>query len=99
MTDSALKAEGFRDDEIGTFEVYRAVGCERCNNGYRDREGIFQVMPMSELLGRAILEGKNAMELADLARGEGVIDLRQSGLLKVMQGITSLEEIGRVTTE
>ena len=99
LPDEVLLAQGFRQDQLGSFTLYGANGCEKCNNGYRGRIGIFQVMPITEQIGRAILEGCNSMELADLARSEGVLDLRQSGLMKVMQGITSLEEIARVTTE
>jgi type IV pilus assembly protein PilB len=99
LPDDILLSQGFTQEQLGTFTMYGPNGCERCNNGYRGRIGIFQVMPLTDEIGRAILEGKNAMELADIARAQGVLDLRQSGLLKVMRGITSLEEVGRVTTE
>ena len=79
--------------------VFRAVGCDRCNEGYKGRVGIYQVMPVSEGMRRLIMENRNAMELADQARREGIRDIRQSGLLKVRNGITSLEEINRVTLE
>jgi type IV pilus assembly protein PilB len=96
----ALKDEGFTDEEINEgLTIYRAVGCEHCNQGYRGRVGIFQVMPVSDAIGRIIMEGGNAMQLADQARREGVYDLRQSGLRKVKAGITSLEEINRVTKD
>jgi type IV pilus assembly protein PilB len=99
LPDDVLLDQGFTQEQLGSFTLYGPKGCERCNNGYRGRIGIFQVMPLTENLGRLILEGGNSMELAELAKSEGVLDLRQSGLLKVMQGITSLEEVGRVTTE
>ncbi len=96
----ALLAEGFSEEEIAEgFPVYRPVGCERCNDGYKGRTGIFQVMKISEEIERLILEGGNAMQLAQQARQEGVTDLRRSGLRKVKAGITSLEEINRVTKE
>jgi type IV pilus assembly protein PilB len=96
----ALEEEGFTQQEIDDgLTTYRAVGCDHCNQGYRGRVGIFQVMPISEETGRLIMEGGNAMELADQARREGVSDLRRSGLRKVKAGITSLEEINRVTKD
>jgi len=96
----ALIEEGFTPEEIEEgLTVYRAVGCERCTGGYKGRIGIFQVMPVSEAIGRLIMEGGNAMQLADQARREGVADLRASGLRKVKAGIISLEEVNRVTKD
>jgi len=96
----ALREEGFTDAEIDEgITVYRPVGCERCNQGYKGRIGIFQVMKVSEAIGRLIMEGGKAEQLAEQAAREGVADLRHSGLLKVKAGITSLEEINRVTKD
>ncbi|MEY6431447.1 type IV-A pilus assembly ATPase PilB [Thioalkalicoccus limnaeus] len=96
----ALLKEGFREEELAEgFPIYRPVGCERCTRGYKGRVGIFQVMQVSETIGRLIMEGGNAMALAAQARQEGVSDLRRSGLNKVKAGVTSLEEINRVTKE
>ncbi len=96
----ALLEEGFTQEEIGAgISLYRPVGCEHCNQGYRGRIGIYQVMPVSEAMGRLIMEDGNAIQLGDQARAEGILDLRQSGLRKVKSGITSLEEINRVTKE
>jgi type IV pilus assembly protein PilB len=96
----ALREEGFLPDDIDAgLKIYRAVGCERCTGGYRGRVGIFQVMRVSDAIGRLIMEGGNAIQLADQARREGVSDLRQSGLRKVKAGVTSLEEINRVTKD
>ena len=96
----ALLEEGFGGDEIEAgLTIYRAVGCDRCTDGYRGRMGIFQAMPVSEEIGRLIMEGGNAIQLADQARLEGVADLHQSGLRKVKEGSTSLEEINRVTKD
>ncbi|PPD22272.1 MAG: type IV-A pilus assembly ATPase PilB [Methylomonas sp.] len=92
-------AAGFAEQDIGTFPIYEAVGCEHCNHGYKGRVGIYQVLPISEKMRALILRGGNAMEMAELAKTEGINDLRASGLLKVRQGITSLEEIDRVTKE
>jgi len=97
--EKTLLEAGFKKEEIGTFTVYKAVGCDNCNDGYKGRVGIYQVMPISEQMRSRILEGCNAMELADQAASEGINDLRRSGLLKIIQGITSLEEVDRVTRE
>ena len=95
----ALLEEGFREEELGELTLYSAVGCEQCADGYKGRVGIYQVMPVSEAIGRIIMENGNAMQLADQASKEGVADLRTSGLKKVHHGVTSLEEINRVTKD
>jgi type IV pilus assembly protein PilB len=96
----ALEKEGFdaKDIEKGVT-VFGAVGCKSCNDGYKGRLGIFQVMEVSETMGRIIMEGGNAMQIADQAESEGVVDLRRAGLNKVKDGLTSLVEINRVTIE
>jgi len=81
------------------MKLYSAVGCDQCADGYKGRVGIYQVMPISEAMGRIIMENGNAMQLADQAREEGIADLRESGLKKVRDGVTSLEEINRVTKD
>ncbi len=90
---------GFAEEEIDDITIYKAVGCDLCNNGYKGRVGMYQVMPITTKLKTLILAGGNAMELAELAKKEGVNDLRMSGLLKVKQGITTIEEVDRVTEE
>jgi type IV pilus assembly protein PilB len=96
----ALLEEGFSPKDIDEgIAIYGPVGCDRCNQGYRGRIGIFQVMTVTEATGRLIMEGGNSIQIADQARREGVSDLRQSGLRKVKAGITSLEEINRVTKD
>lgn len=96
----ALLAEGFTEAEVDTgFTLFEPVGCDRCNDGYKGRVGIYQVMPVSEAMRRLIMEGRNAIELADRAAKEGIPDLRRSGLKKVKDGITSLREVNRVTLE
>ena len=95
----ALLEEGFREEELGDLKLYSAAGCEQCAEGYKGRVGIYQVMPVSEAMGRIIMENGNAMQLGDQAKAEGVADLRESGLKKVRDGITSLEEINRVTKD
>jgi type IV pilus assembly protein PilB len=96
----ALLEEGFTPADIDAgLTIYGPVGCERCTGGYKGRVGIFQVMKVSEAIGRLIMEGGNSIQLAEQAQREGVADLRQSGLRKVKAGITSLEEINRVTKD
>lgn len=98
----ALLEEGFTEQEITQgLKIYKPnpEGCDQCSGGYKGRVGIYQVMPVSEEMGRIIMEGGNAMQLADQAEKEGVSDLRKSGLLKVKNGITSLDELNRVTKE
>ena len=95
----ALLKEGFDKSELDGLKIFRAVGCKLCNQGYKGRVGIFQVMEVSEAMGRIIMEGGNAMQIADQAAKEGVIDLRRAGLNKVKQGLTSLDEVNRVTVD
>lgn len=96
----SLLQEGFSEQDIAEgITLYRPVGCDQCTEGYKGRAGIYQVLPISEAMQRLILEGGNSMQMAELAQQEGVNDLRRSGLLKARQGITSLEEINRVTTD
>ncbi len=91
---------GFRENELKDLTIYKAAGCDQCNNhGYKGRVGVYEVMPISEEIGRIIMANGNAIQIADQARKEGINDLRQSGLNKVRMGLTSLEEVNRVTTE
>ncbi len=75
------------------------MGCSQCTDGYKGRVGIYQVMPVTETIGRIIMAGGSAIDIADQAAKEGVWDLRRSGLEKVKDGVTSLEEINSVTIE
>ena len=97
----ALRRAGFRDADLdGTWQPYRPVGCEICKgSGYKGRTGIYQVMPITEEIQRIILSNGNALQIAEQARREGVPDLRRSGLMKVKQGMTSIEEVLGVTNE
>jgi type IV pilus assembly protein PilB len=94
-----LIEEGFKPDEVDDVKLYKAVGCEECTNGYKGRVGIYQVMPISEEMGRLIMSGGNSLQLAEQAAHEGIADLRRSGLRKAKAGLTSLEEINRVTKD
>ncbi|RMG31876.1 MAG: type IV-A pilus assembly ATPase PilB [Gammaproteobacteria bacterium] len=102
VPEETLLAEGFTQEDIDAgLKIYKAnhEGCDQCTSGYKGRVGIYQVMEISEEMSRIIMAGGTALDLAEQAAREGVRDLRQSGLLKVKQGITSLEEINRVTKD
>ena len=96
-----LKAAGFRDTDFdGDWKSYGPVGCERClGSGYKGRVGIYQIMPITPAIEALILAHGNAMQIAAQAEAEGVNSLRRSGLLKVKQGLTSLEEVLGCTNE
>jgi type IV pilus assembly protein PilB len=97
--EAMLKA-GFKPEDLdGNWKPFRAVGCSMCNNGYKGRVGIYQVMPITEEIQKIILGSGSAMDIAEQAQREGVRDLRQSGLLKVRAGATTLEELISVTNE
>ena len=96
----ALKRAGYAESDLdGTWKPYKAVGCTACNNGYKGRVGLYQVMPISEDIQRLILASGSALDIAVQAQKEGVRDLRQSGLMKVKSGATTLEEVISVTNE
>lgn len=95
-----LLSEGFTEADLKEeFIVYKPVGCDKCTKGYKGRVGIYQVMTISEKMGRLIMDGANSLDLAEQADIEGIPDLRRSALKKVMQGMTSLEEANRVTKD
>ncbi len=96
----ALLEMGFTEEETQDWNtVLEPTGCEQCNNGYKGRLGLYEVMPVSEAIGRIIMEGGNAMDIADQMAKDGINNLRRSGLNKVREGLTSLEEINRVTKD
>jgi type IV pilus assembly protein PilB len=98
----ALLGVGFTEADLdGTWQLYgpKEGGCELCNNGYKGRVGIYQVMPITDAISRIIMKSGTAHDIADQAKIEGVKDLRQSGLIKVMQGLTSVEEVEACTNE
>jgi len=95
-----LLAAGFSQSDIDAgLTIYEAGGCDGCNEGYKGRVGIYQVMPMLEDIQKIILQGGNALQISEVAKAAGINDLRASALLKVKQGLTSLTEIDRVTKE
>ncbi len=100
IPEKTLLEEGFSEEEIAAdLTIYHPVGCSRCTNGYRGRIGIYQVMPISEQMERMILDGGTTMDIQQRAATEGITTMRRSGLNKVMAGITSLEELNRVTID
>ncbi len=96
-----LLREGFTAEEVDDkgFAIYKAVGCDQCNGGYKGRTGIYQVMPVTDAISRIIMENGNAIEIADQARREGVADLRKSALKKVRDGVMDLTEANRITSD
>ncbi|MFZ6752617.1 type IV-A pilus assembly ATPase PilB [Undibacterium sp. Dicai25W] len=101
ILDEVLLQAGFKEEELdGSWKPYEPVGCERCSgNGYKGRVGIYQLMPISNAIERIILASGSAMEIEEQAQRDGVRNLRQSGLMKVKQGLTSLEEVLGCTNE
>jgi type IV pilus assembly protein PilB len=95
----ALIRSGFREEQIEKLTIFAPVGCDSCTGGYKGRTGIYQVMPVSEEMGHLIMEGGNSMQLEEQAKREGIPDLREAGLRKVAAGVTSLEEVDRVTKD
>ncbi|AHL76702.1 general secretion pathway protein GspE [Stutzerimonas stutzeri] len=95
----ALMEEGFPADKIGTFKVYGPVGCENCKGGYKGRVGIYEVVKNTPALARIIMEDGNSIDISTQMRKDGFNDLRTSALVKAMQGVTSLEEVNRVTKD
>jgi type IV pilus assembly protein PilB len=95
-----LLEAGFKTSDLdGKWKPYHPVGCNACNNGYKGRVGLYQVMPVSEEIQRIILRDGSALEIGEQARREGVNSLREAGLHKVKTGLTSLEEVLAVTNE
>ena len=97
----ALLKEGFTEEDVESDDlvIYEQVGCDQCNGGYKGRVGIYQVMEISEEMKRMVMEGRNAIDIADQAAREGIWDIRTSGVNKVKQGMTSIDELNRVTQE
>lgn len=94
-----LLEEGFKEEQLEGLSIFKANGCSKCTDGYKGRVGIYQVLKISEDIARVIMDGGNAIDIADQAKKEGVDDLRESALKKVAQGVMSLEEANRVTKD
>lgn len=98
-TKQGLLELGFKEEELQGLELYKAVGCNQCNNGYKGRVGLFEVLPMSKAIGQLIMSGGNSLDILKQAEIEGMLTIYQSGLLKVKEGITTIEEVNRVTVD
>ena len=95
-----LLKEGFTQEQIDTgFTLYRPKGCDKCNGGYKGRVGIYEVVRITDELANMIMEEASSIKIAKQAQAEGFRNLRQSALMKVIQGVTSLEEANRVTKD
>jgi type IV pilus assembly protein PilB len=99
VPEQSLKEMGFTDEDIATgFTVYGAKGCDKCGgDGYKGRVGIYEVVKITDGISRIIMEEGNSIDIGDQCRKEGFNNIQRSGLEKVMQGVTSLEEVNRVT--
>ncbi len=98
-TPKSLMELGFSEEDSHHMQTYRAVGCKQCTNGFRGRIGLFEVMPMSKALGQLIMSGGNSLDILKVAQAEGMLTIYQAGLEKIKEGITSIEEINRVTVD
>jgi len=99
LPDELLIKEGFKPEDIKDITTYKAVGCDLCVGGYKGRVGIFQVMPVSEKMEKLIINGGSTKDLEQQSADEGILTLRESGLGKIKSGITSIEEINRITKD
>lgn len=97
LPEKVLIEEGFSTEQLPELKLFKAVGCDKCNEGYKGRVGIYEVVPISDAMARIIMDDGNSIEIADQAQMEGLNNLRQSALLKVGQGLTSLDEANRLT--
>ena len=86
------------DDELKSLQLYKACGCSHCHQGYRGRIGLFEILPVSRMIGQLIMSGANAIDILKQAQAEGMMTMYQSGLEQIRAGITSIEEVNRVTT-
>jgi type IV pilus assembly protein PilB len=99
LPDDVLITAGFKEEQLADLEIFEAAGCSGCSSGYRGRTGIFEVMPMSEEISELVMSNCSTLEIERQARREGVKTMRQSGLEKVAGGVTTLEEVERVTAD
>ncbi len=99
ITEKSLIELGFSKSDTKKFNLYKAVGCSNCTDGYKGRVGLFEVMPMTKELGRLIMSGGNPLDILTLAQEQGMLTIHQSGLGRIMDGITTIEEVNRVTID
>jgi type IV pilus assembly protein PilB len=96
---ATLLEEGFTESMLEGASIMRAVGCDLCNNGYKGRVGIYEVVKITPSIARLIMDEGNSMQISAQARSEGFHDLRMAALKKVAEGVTSLEEANRITVD
>ena len=98
LTEAQLAEQGFPQGKLSEIKLFKAVGCEQCTGGYKGRVGIYEVIKISPTISAIIMEGGNSLDIATQCQKEGYNNLRQSGLIKAMNGMTSLKEVNRVTS-
>jgi type IV pilus assembly protein PilB len=99
FTPQGLIELGFKEQDVLDIKLYKAGGCNQCTNGYRGRVGLYEVMPMTKALGQLIMSGGNSLEILKLAQADGMLTIYDSGLVKAKEGITTIEEVNRVTVD
>jgi type IV pilus assembly protein PilB len=98
LSEAQLTEQGFPADKLSEIKLFKPVGCDQCTGGYKGRVGIYEVIKISPTIASIIMEGGNSLDIATQCQKEGYNNLRQSGLIKAMNGMTSLAEINRVTS-
>lgn len=99
ITAANLIELGFTESQAKDAKIYKPVGCEQCTHGFRGRVALFEVMPMSKTIGELIMRGGNSIDILHQAQKDGMLTIYQSGLIKILEGITCIEEVNRVTVE
>ncbi|KTD35637.1 pilus assembly protein PilB [Legionella moravica] len=99
FTNQGLLELGFKESDLLDIKLYKSVGCNQCTNGYRGRVGLFEVLPMTKTIGQLIMSGGNSLDILKIAQSEGMLTIFESGLEKVKEGITTIEEVNRVTVD
>ncbi len=99
VPEEALLDMGFKQEDIQEMTIYEGVGCDHCNNGYKGRVGLFEVLPVTKEIGQIIMEGGNSLDIENMARTQGMTTIREAGLRQVKDGVSSLEEINRVSKD
>lgn len=99
FTTQGLLELGFSNTDIEGIRLYKSIGCEQCTNGYKGRVGLFEVLPMTKELGQLIMSGGNSLDILKMAEEGGMLTIYQSGLVKAKEGVTTIEEVNRVTVD
>lgn len=99
LSEEVLKEEGFTKEDLENLTIYEPKGCQSCHDGYHGRIGIYEILPITDAIGRIIMSNGSSIDIAECAKKSGMVDLRRAGLLKVMRGISSLQEVNRATKD